>query len=92
MPKTAKERVKHTTSLANQLQLDKNPELSESKRTKRQRSAQDVEEKAENGDQVIGGKLGRQILTMAREQQDEIEENQESEEEEEDMRWRENQE
>ena len=91
MPKTTKERMKHTTSLANQLQLDKNPQLSESKRTKRQRSTQDVEEKAENGDQVISGKLGRQILTMAREQQDEIEEDRESEEEE-DMRWRENQE
>jgi hypothetical protein len=91
MPKTTKERVKHTTSLANQLQLDKNPQLSDSKRAKRLRSAQEIEEKVANGDQVISGKMGRQILAMAREQQDEIEEDQESEAEE-DMRWRENQE
>lgn len=90
MPKTPKERVKHSTSLANQLQLDKNPQLSESKRAKRQRSTQD-EDTAENGDQVISGKMGRQILTMAREQQDEVEEDKESEDDE-DMRWRENQE
>jgi hypothetical protein len=90
MPKAAKERVKHSTSLANQLQLDKSPQLSESKRAKRQRSTQE-EDTEGNGDQVISGKMGRQILTMAREQQDEVEEDEEPEEDK-DMRWRDNQE
>ena len=88
MPKAPKDRPKHSASLSTQLQNDKDPQVSESKRAKRKRQADDEEDTRRNGDQVISGKIGRQILTMAREQQDEAEDEEESEREDE-MRWRE---
>jgi hypothetical protein len=87
MPKAEKDRLKHSASLSVQLQNDKNPQVSESKRAKRKRKVEE-EDSRENGEQVISGKLGRQILTMAREQQQEAENDEESEVEDE-MRWRE---
>lgn len=89
MPKAEKERVKHAASLASQIENDKDPQVSVSKRAKRKRKAEDNEEAEEKKEQIIEGKLGRQILTMAREQIDE-EEEQDSEQEDE-MKWRESQ-
>jgi hypothetical protein len=89
MPKAEKERVKHAASLASQIENDKDPQVSVSKRAKRKRKAEDDEEAEEKKEQIIEGKLGRQILTMAREQIDE-EEEQDSEQEDE-MKWRESQ-
>ena len=80
MPKAAKERPKHSASLAIQLQHDKNPETSPSKRSKRKRKAQDDDE--ETNEQIISGKMSRQILALAREQQEEEEENENGEEDE----------
>ena len=94
MPKAEKERPKHATSLAAQLQNDRNPLVSQSKRAKWKRNVQEQEERDEEGEQVVSGKLGRQILTMAREQQEALEEDEEagSEEGEEDtMKWRDSQ-
>jgi hypothetical protein len=90
MPKAAKDRLKHSASLSAQLQNDKNPQVSESHRSKRKRKAEKEEASRENGEQVISGKMGRQILTMAREQQEEAKDDEESELEDE-MRWRESQ-
>ena len=90
MPKAAKERVKHSASLAAQIENDKDPKVSVSKRAKRKRKAEDEEEAEERKEQIIEGKLGRQILTMAREQIDDEEEEDKSEEEDE-MKWRESQ-
>jgi hypothetical protein len=96
MPKTTKERPKHATSLSSQLQNDRNPLASQSKRSKRKRDVQEREDlEEEDGEQVVSGKLGRQIMTMAREQQEALEdgdEDGESDEEEEDtMQWRDSQ-
>ena len=88
MPKAAKDRLKHSASLSAQLQNDKNPQVSASKRAKRKRKAEEEDDTRENSEQIISGKIGRQILTMAREQQEEAEDDGESEAEEE-MRWRE---
>jgi len=88
MPKAAKERAKHSASLATQIQNDKDPQISVSKRAKRRRKVEDEEGAEQKGEQlVIEGKLGHQILTMAREQMDDEEED-ESEQENE-MKWRE---
>ena len=86
MPKATKERAKHSASLAAQIQNDKDPQGSVSKRAKRRRKAEDEEEAEQKREQVIEGKPGRQILTMAREQMDD-EEDEDSEQENE-MRWR----
>ena len=96
MPKTTKERPKHATSLSSQLQNDRNPLASQSKRSKRKRDAQEREDlEDDDGEQVVSGKLGRQIMTMAREQQEALEDGEEdgeSDEEEEDtMQWRDSQ-
>ena len=94
MPKAEKERPRHATSLAAQLQNDRSPLVSQSKRAKRKRNAREQEERDAEGEQVVSGKLGRQILTMAREQQEALEEGEEigSEEDEEDtMKWRDTQ-
>lgn len=89
MPKAEKERVKHAASLATQIENDKDPQVSVSKRAKRKRKAEDDEEAEEKKEQIIEGKIGRQILTMAREQIDEEEE--EDSEQEDEMKWRESQ-
>ena len=93
MPKAEKERPKHTTSLTAQLQNDRNPLASQSKRSKRKRNAENEDDLEDDGEQVVSGKLGRQIMTMAREQQEALEggEEEEEEEEEETMRWRDSQ-
>ena len=88
MPKAAKDRLKHSASLSAQLQNDKNPQVFVSKRAKRKRKAEEEDDTRENSEHIISGKIGRQILTMAREQQEEAEDDGESEAEEE-MRWRE---
>jgi hypothetical protein len=90
MPKAVKDRPKHSASLSAQLQNDRDPQVSESKRAKQKRKAEEEEDSRENGDQVIRGKISRQILAMAREQQDEVDDNEESEGEDE-MKWRESQ-
>ena len=90
MPKAVKDRLKHSASLSAQLQNDKSPQVSESKRSKRKRKAEEEQDSRENGEQVISGKMGRQILSMAREQQEEATDDEESEVED-GMRWRENQ-
>jgi hypothetical protein len=87
MPKAAKERAKHSASLAAQIQNDKDPQVSVSKRAKMKRKAQDEAEAEQSREQVIEGKLGRQILTMAREQMDE--EDEDESEQENEMKWRE---
>ena len=87
MPKAPKERVKHSASLTAQIQNDEDPQLSVSKRSNRKRKVEDEEESEEKGEKVIEGKLGQQILTMAREQLDDDQDD-ESEETNE-MRWRE---
>jgi hypothetical protein len=87
MPKAVKERLKHSASLTAQLQNDRSPLVSDSKRAKRKRKAH---EETLDKDDVISGKQGRQILALAREQLDETQENHESEGEEE-LRWRESQ-
>ena len=84
MPKAAKERPKHAASLSNQILADKNPYATESKRSKRKRKAEGNEEAEEQ--QVISGKLSQQILTIAREQLNEEEE--EVSENEDEMTWR----
>ena len=89
MPKAAKVRVKHGASLAAQIESDKDPKVTVSKRAKRKRKTEDEEETEEGKEQIIKGKLGRQILTMAREQVDDEEE--EEIEEEDEMKWRESQ-
>lgn len=94
MPKAEKERPRHATSLAAQLQNDRNPLVSQSKRAKRKRNTREQEELDGEREQVVSGKLGRQILTMAREQQEALEgdEEIESEEDEENtMKWRDSQ-
>lgn len=94
MPKTAKDRPKHATSLSAQLQNDRNPLASQSKRSKRKRNAEKENDLDDDGEQVVSGKLGRQIMTMAREQQEALEDGEEidSDEEEEDtMQWRDSQ-
>jgi len=85
MPKAAKERPKHSASLAAQILTDKSPYATESKRSKRKRRAEDNDGPGE--EQVVSGKLSQQILTMAREQlhEDEAEEMGEHEDE---MTWR----
>jgi len=88
MPKAAKERAKHSTSLAAQIQNDKDPQVSVSKRAKMKRKAQDEVEAEQSGEQVIEGKLGRQILMMAREQMDDEDDEDDSEQENE-TKWRE---
>jgi hypothetical protein len=90
MPKAPKERLKHSSSLSAQLQNDGDPQVSESKRAKRKRKAEEEEGNTEGGEQVISGKMGRQILAMAREQQDEEEVEEESEQED-SLHWRESQ-
>lgn len=87
MPKAAKERAKHSASLAAQIQNDKDPQVSVSKRAKMKRKAQDEAEAEQSREQVIEGKLGRQILTMAREQMDD--EDEDDSEQENEMKWRE---
>jgi hypothetical protein len=87
MPKAVKERPKHSASLTAQLQNDRSPLVSDSKRAKRKRKA---DEDTLDKDDVISGKQSRQILVLAREQQDETQDNHESEGEEE-LRWREGQ-
>lgn len=94
MPKAAKDRPKHATSLTAQLQNDRNPLASQSKRSKRKRNAEKENDLDDDGEQVVSGKLGRQIMTMAREQQEALEDGEEidSDEEEEDtMQWRDSQ-
>jgi hypothetical protein len=90
MPKAVKERRKHSVSLSTQLQNDKEPLVSESKRARHKRKAGEDKETAENGNQVIDAKLSRQILTMARKQLDEVEDAESSEEDSE-WQWRESQ-
>jgi hypothetical protein len=85
MPKAAKERPKHAASLSTQILTDKSPYAAESERSKRKRKAADNEDVSEG--QVISGKLSQQILTMAREQLNEDEEEDLSEHEDE-MAWR----
>ena len=85
MPKAVKERPTHATSLTTQLQNDRDPIVSESKRAKRKRKADEVEDVHER---IISGKMGRRILAMAREQQDEGTGDQESQEDNE-LNWRE---
>jgi len=65
--------------------------VSKSKRAKRKRKAEE-DEKASDAEQIVSGKVSRQILAMAREQQDEaeLEEEEESEGEDQEMKWREN--
>lgn len=87
MPKAAEDHPKHAASLAAQLQNDRNPLVSESKRRKRKRRAREEDEAAEDSEQVISGKPGRQILTLAREQQEEEYRDDESKGREE-MQWR----
>jgi hypothetical protein len=89
MPKAVKERAKHSASLAAQIQNDKNPQVSVSKRAKMKRQAQDEAEAEQSREQVIEGKLGRQILTMAREQMDDEDEDEDDSEQENEMKWRE---
>jgi hypothetical protein len=94
MPKAEKERPRHAASLAAQLQNDRNPLVSQSKRAKRKRNAREQEEVDEEGEQIVSGKLGRQILTMAREQQEALEEDEEAESDDDDedtMKWRDSQ-
>jgi hypothetical protein len=91
MPKATKERPKHAASLSVQLQSDRHPLASESKRSQKKRKAvEDQEAEKDVREQVVDGKLGRQILRMAQEQQEEEDNEEESlsEEEEEDMKWR----
>jgi hypothetical protein len=90
MPKAVKERPRHAASLGVQLQNDRDPVVSDSKRAKRKRKAAEDGGELDNGESVISGKLGRQILAIAREQQEEADEDQESEQDEE-LGWRENQ-
>jgi hypothetical protein len=71
MPKAAKERPKHAASLSNQILADKSPYATESKRSKRKRKS---EENGQTEEQVVSGKLSQQILTIAREQLDEEDE------------------
>jgi len=87
MPKAVKERAKHSASLAAQIQNDKDPQISVSKRAKRKRKAEDEADAEQKGDQVIDGKLGRQILTMAKEQMDD--EDGDQSEHENETKWRE---
>jgi hypothetical protein len=87
MPKAVKERAKHSASLAAQIQNDKDPQVSVSKRAKMKRQAQDEAEAEQSREQVIEGKLGRQILMMAREQMDD--EDEDDSEQENEMKWRE---
>lgn len=91
MPKAPKERLQHSSSLSAQLQNDGDLLVSESKRAKRKRKAEEEEENPERRDQVISGKMGRRILEMAREQQDEEEAEGEAEEEadKQNSQWRE---
>jgi len=94
MPKATKERTKHNASLAAQLQNERDNLLSKSGRAKRKAKAGDVEDVGSGGEHIVGGKFGRQILTMARQQQEEVElENEEHEEDgsDDEMKWRENQ-
>ena len=87
MPKAAEAYPKHSVSLAAQLQNDRDPLVSDSKQRKRKRKARMEDEAAEDSEQVISGKPGRQILTLAREQQEEEYRDDESEGGEE-MQWR----
>jgi hypothetical protein len=87
MPKAVKERPTHATSLTTQLQNDRDPIVSDSKRAKRKRKADEAED-VHNGERIISGKMGRRILAMAREQQDEGTGDQESQEDD-GLNWRE---
>ena len=87
MPKAAKERAKHSASLAAQIQNDKDSQASVSKRAKMKRKAQDEAEAEQSRERVVEGKLGRQILTMAREQMDD--EDEDESEQENEVKWRE---
>ena len=91
MPKAMKERLKHASNLAVQLQGDRDPSVSNSGRAKRKRKAEEEKDDLEDGgDQVVDGKMGRRILAMAREQVEEEEEEDQVSEigEEEHMQWR----
>ena len=94
MPKVAKERPRHKASLAAQLQNDRDSSVPSSNRAKRKRKAAEAGEDGadKTGEQIIGGKLGNQILTMARQQLEEEEEEKgedNNESGDEDMKWRE---
>jgi hypothetical protein len=86
MPKAEKERLKHAASLSTQILADKSPYATESKRSKRKRKSEENDET----EQVVSGKLSQQILTLAREQLDE-EEDEEVSGNEYGMTWRDSQ-
>ena len=92
MPKATKERPKHSASLTSQLQNDRSPVVSESQRAKRKRKEVEAKEAEDQGELIVAGKMSRQILAMAREQQEEDEDEIVSEEKgsDEEMKWREN--